>query len=141
MGEGIPKTCRAVFKRQAIKPVINCCISLVLIHLNNDCDVISSSVLYSYSINRPSIPGRCTEVSPFQSLYLDSWGPFNFLYNGTLSVTVRRAGRKSDHSHLSTTEVKNDSRYTSTPPIRLNFRYELQHTYKSIIIHSHNTIK
>jgi hypothetical protein len=35
---------------------------------------------------------------------------------GVLSSGVKRPGREADHSLLSTAEVKNARRYTSTPP-------------------------
>jgi hypothetical protein len=38
----------------------------------------------------------------------------------TLSLGVKRPGRKADHSPPSSAEVKNLWRYTSTPPIRLH---------------------
>jgi hypothetical protein len=37
-----------------------------------------------------------------------------------LSIYFLRPGREADHSALSSAEVKNAWRYTSTPPIRLN---------------------
>jgi hypothetical protein len=39
---------------------------------------------------------------------------------GALSLGVKRPGREPDHSPLSSAEVKNVLRYTSTPPIRLH---------------------
>jgi len=37
---------------------------------------------------------------------------------GTLSLGVERLEREADHSHPSSTEVKNTCSYISTPPIR-----------------------
>jgi hypothetical protein len=37
-----------------------------------------------------------------------------------LSLGVKRPGRETDHSPLSSAEVKNAWSYTSTPPIRLH---------------------
>jgi hypothetical protein len=39
---------------------------------------------------------------------------------GALSVEAKRPGREADYSHPSSTEAKNVSSYTSTPPIRLH---------------------
>jgi hypothetical protein len=39
---------------------------------------------------------------------------------GALSLRVKRPGRESDHSPLSSAEIKNAWRNTSTPPILLH---------------------
>jgi hypothetical protein len=37
---------------------------------------------------------------------------------GALSLGVKRSAREADHSHPSSSEIKNAWSYTSTPPIR-----------------------
>jgi hypothetical protein len=39
---------------------------------------------------------------------------------GALSVGVKRPGREANHSPPSSSEVKNEWSYTSTPPVRLH---------------------
>jgi hypothetical protein len=49
------------------------------------------------------------------------WGPLNFLYRGSSLVVKWPGGGGGDveHSATSRTEVKNEWRYTSIPPVYL----------------------
>jgi hypothetical protein len=83
-------------------------------HMGRDSSV---RIATRYGLDGPGIESRWGR--DFQHR---SWGPPSLLYNGyrVSFPGVKRPGRNVNHSPLSTVDVNNEWRYTSTPPLHLH---------------------
>jgi len=101
------KSIAHVFIFSFINPVTVPLAHLITYHLTNTCQVLGYSIRINYKQSSIAVLFGI-------SINYIQWVP------GALCLGVKRSGREAGHSPLSSAEVENAWKYTSTPPIRLH---------------------